>query len=103
MYAIIQLGGRQERVEKGGSFTVNRMPQKEGNTAKLSQVLFAKKGNAYLIGTPYIKGASVECEVVKHTRGDKVVAFKYKKRKSSKHKKGHRQEETVLKVKDIHL
>jgi len=103
MYAIVEIGGRQEKVEKGSEFEVNRLNKKPGTVAKLQHVVFAKKGNAYVVGTPYIKGGSVECEVVSHTRGDKVVAFKFKRRKSYHRKIGHRQDLTVLKVKEIHL
>lgn len=103
MYAILDIAGRQEKVEKGSEFVVNRLAKEEGNIAKFTHILFAKKGNQYHIGTPYVKGSSVECEVVSHTRGEKVIAFKYKKRKSSKTKIGHRQDLTVLKVKEIHI
>ena len=103
MYAILDIGGRQEKVEKGGEIIVNRLPKKEGNIAKFSQVLFAKKGNAYHIGVPYIKGASVECEIVSHVRGKKVIAFKYKRRKNYRRKIGHRQDLTRLKIKEIHV
>ena len=103
MYAIVEIGGRQEKVEKGSSSTVNRLAKKENSDFKLSHILFARKGNAYHIGNPYIKGAHVDCEVIAHTRGRKVIAFKYKRRKSYHRKVGHRQDLTVLKVKEIHV
>ena len=103
MYAIVEIGGRQEKVEKGSSIAVNRLARKENSDFKLSHILFARKGNAYHIGNPYIKGAHVDCEVIAHTRGRKVIAFKYKKRKSYHRKVGHRQDLTVLKVKEIHI
>ena len=103
MYAIIEIGGRQEKVEKGAELKINLLAKKEGNSLKLSQVLFAKKGNTYHIGKPYIQGAHVDCEVVRHTRAKKVIAFKYKRRKSYHRKIGHRQDLTVLKIKEIHI
>jgi len=103
MYAIVDIGGRQEKVEKGSTLVINRIDKKEGSTAKLNYVLFAKKDKSYLIGTPHIKGASVECDVVSHTRGKKITVFKYKRRKSYRRKIGHRQDQTVLKVKEINL
>lgn len=103
MYAILDISGRQEKVEKGMEFVVDRMDEKVGNTAKFATVLFAKKGNSYIVGNPHIKGASVECEVVSHVRGEKVIAYKYKRRKSYHRKVGHRQDQTVLKVKDINI
>ena len=103
MYAIIDIGGRQEKVEKDAKFLVNRLAKKEGSELKITSVLFAKKQNAYHVGTPFIKGAHVDCEVISHTRGKKVIAYKYKRRKSYHRKIGHRQDLTVLKVKEIHI
>ncbi len=103
MYAIVEIGGRQEKVEKDASIVVNRLAEKEAHAVKIPHVLFAKKGNTYHIGNPYIKGAHVDCEVIAHTRGRKVIAFKYKRRKSYHRKVGHRQDLTVLKVKEIHV
>jgi large subunit ribosomal protein L21 len=103
MYAIVEIGGRQVKVEKGVSIAVNRLAKKESSDFKSSHILFARKGNAYHIGNPYIKGAHVDFEVMAHTRGKKVIAFKYKRRKSYHRKVGHRQDLTVLKVKEIHV
>jgi large subunit ribosomal protein L21 len=101
MYAILEVGGKQEKVEKGTEIVVNKIEEKEGTNLKVKEVLFAKKGAKYHIGTPYIKGAVVVCDVVSHLRGDKVISFKFKRRKSYKRKIGHRQELTKLKVTDI--
>ncbi|NQT21947.1 MAG: 50S ribosomal protein L21 [Candidatus Omnitrophica bacterium] len=103
MYAIIDIGGRQEKIEKGSVFKTNRLSIKEGANTKLSNVLLAMKNKEYFIGKPYIKGASVECEVVSHDRAKKVTVFKFKRRKSYRRKIGHRQDLTVLKVKNIHV
>jgi len=103
MYAIINVSGRQEKVEKNGQFTVNRMDGKEGSHVKLSQVMFVKKNNETHIGTPYVKGAHVECDLVSHVRGEKVIAFKYRRRKGYHRKVGHRQDLTLLRVKEIHV
>lgn len=103
MYAIIEIGGKQQKVEKGSIITCNRLAKKEGQALKLSDVLFARKGASYIVGNPHIKDAHVECEVVSHTRGRKVTAFKYKRRKSYHREVGHRQDLTVLRVKEIHI
>jgi len=103
MYAIIEIAGRQEKIEKGGTVTVNRIDAKAGDTVKVQNVLFSLKSNAYHIGKPYIKDASVECEVVEHTREKKVIAFKYKSKKGYMRTVGHRQDVTVLKVKEINI
>ncbi|MFH1791535.1 MAG: 50S ribosomal protein L21 [Candidatus Omnitrophota bacterium] len=103
MYAILDIAGRQERVEKGSTFTVNRLARKEGSSAKFNEVIFAKKGAKCHVGKPYVKGASVECEVVSLNRAKKVIAFKYKRRKSYRRKIGHRQDLTTLKVTEMHI
>jgi len=103
MYAIIEAGGKQYKVAKDDVILVERLPAKDGSSVKLQHVLMAKEGNSFHVGGPYLKGSSVTCEVVGHVRQDKVVAFKYKKRKSEKKKIGHRQDLTKLKVKEIEL
>ena len=103
MYAVIELKGSQIRVEKNDKFTVNRIAEQKSKTLKVDKVLFGKKGTSYFIGEPYVKGAYVECEVIGDKRLKKKIVFKYRERKSSQSKKGHRQNVTELQVKDIHL
>jgi len=103
MYAIIELNGKQVKVEKGDVFTVNRIKNKPKKDLKIKEVLFGKKQNSHYIGEPYIKGAYVECEVVGDKRAKKIIAFKYRDRKSSQSKIGHRQDLTELRVKEIHF
>ena len=103
MYAIIETGGRQYKVEKGLEFLTNRIEGKVSSIVKFKNVLFAKEKSSYHIGTPHIKNAYVSCEILSHPRAKKVIAFKYKRRKSSKKKIGHRQDLTKLKVKEIKL
>lgn len=103
MYAVIELQGEQILVEKSDKITVNRLKSKKAKTMKVDKVLFGKKGNTYKIGSPYVKGAYVECDILGETRSKKVIAFKYRERKSSQSKKGHRQDLTELLVKEIHF
>ena len=103
MYVILETGGRQYRVQKNEEFLVNRISGKESSIVKFKNILFAKERNAYHVGTPYLKDAYVACEVVSHPRAKKVIAFKYKRRKSSKRKVGHRQDLTRLRVKEIKI
>ena len=103
MYVILEVGSKQYRLEKNDEFLVNRIPSKETSVVKFKNILFAKERNSYHTGKPYIKDAYVTCEVLSHPRAKKVVAFKYKKRKSSKRKVGHRQDLTNLKVKEIKI
>jgi len=103
MYAVISLNGSQVKVEKDAVFTVNNIKDQASKTIKVDTVLFARKGASYYIGDPYVKDAYVECEIIKDKRAKKVIAFKYRDRKSSQSKTGHRQDQTELKVKDIVL
>ena len=103
MYAIVETGSKQFKVAKDDVFEVERLEAEPGKTVKLDKVLFYSKGKSVEIGKPYIKEASVICEVVSHLRGEKLFAFKYRRRKGSRKKIGHRQELTRLKVKDIEV
>ena len=104
MYAVIELMGAQILVKKDDKFVVNRIDEKEkDNILKVDKVLFAQKGQKHYVGTPHVKDAYVECEILGDKRAKKVIAFKYRDRKSSQSKIGHRQDQTELKVKEIHL
>ena len=103
MYAIVEINGEQVKVEKDDKFTVNHIKVQKTKTLKAKKVLFGKKGNKNYIGEPYVKGAYVECEIIGDKRAKKVIAFKYRDRKSSQPKVGHRQDLTELVVKDIHF
>lgn len=100
MYAIVETGGQQFRVEEGSSVRVNLLPAKVGSEVELDKVLLLGGGNIS-IGKPYVEGASVKAEVVDHTLGDKVVVFKKWRRNDSRRTTGHRQQYTVLKIKSI--
>jgi len=103
MYAIIESGGKQYKVNKGQEFMVEYLKKKEGSAVNFTHVMMASKGKKIYIGTPYIKKAKVACSVLSNEKSEKVVSFKYRRRKSSKTKKGHRQQYTRLKVNDIVL
>lgn len=101
MYAVIEINGNQVVVEKDSCFTVNRVKGLYDKKLEINTVLFGKKGNKHYIGDPYIKDAKVECEVLSEKRGKKVISYKYRDRKSSQSKRGHRQDLTELKVTSI--
>lgn len=103
MYAVIETGGKQYKVAKNDVFLVEKLEAKAGSEAKINKVLLLKDGASVHIGSPYLKGAHVTCEVLGNVRQEKVVAYKYKKRKSEKKKMGHRQTATKLKVKEIEM
>ena len=103
MYAVIETGSKQYKVAKDDIILIERLEVKDGKALKLDNVLLIKEGNSVHVGSPYLKGAAVICEVLAEVRGDKLIAYKYKKRKSSKKKIGHRQNLLKLKVKSIEL
>ncbi len=102
MYAIVEEGARQYKVSKGDLLEVEVLDSKVGEEVKLDKVLLVSQEEGLSIGRPYIKGANVVCEVIGQKRDTKVISFKYRRRHASSKKKiGHRQNYTVLKVKDI--
>ena len=103
MYAVIETGSKQYKVAKDDIILIELLDAKDGGTVKLDKVLLAKDGTSVKVGSPYLKGSHVTCEVLGHVRGDKLIAFKYKKRKSEKKKIGHRQNLLKLKVKAIEI
>jgi large subunit ribosomal protein L21 len=103
MYAVIETGGKQYRVEVGTELDVELLDVEPGTTVTLDRVLLVADGDDAAIGRPVVDGAAVSAEVVRQTRGDKVIAFKYRPKARRRVKKGHRQELTVLRVSDIVL
>jgi large subunit ribosomal protein L21 len=101
MYAIIETGGKQYRVSAGDTIEVERLTVDAGQTFTFDRVLFCKNEGKTTIGSPAIKQAAVLADVVEHKRGVKTVAFKMKRRKGYHRKVGHRQELTVVKIKEI--
>jgi len=101
MYAMIETGGKQYRVEAGASIQVEKLQAEEGAEVKLDKVLAVVKDGETVVGKPYVEGASVSAEVVGEGKHKKVIVFKQKPRKGYRRFKGHRQEFTTLKIKDI--
>jgi large subunit ribosomal protein L21 len=101
MYAIIEVGGKQYQVKKDDIIEVDRQDVQIGKDVTLDKVLMVSGENSVEIGQPYLKEAKVKALVLGQTKGAKVTSFKYRRRKSSHWKKGHRQQLTRLKIKDI--
>ena len=97
MYAIIETGGKQFRVEEGSTIAVEKLDAETGAAVQIDKVLMFG-GDAFAVGTPYIEGATVTAEVVKHALGEKIVVYKKRRRHDSHKKQGHRQELTTLKI-----
>ena len=101
MYAVIETGGKQYRVELGTELAVERLDAMPGTTINIDRVLLVADGDNASVGTPTVADALVTADVVRQDRGDKVVVFKYRPKARHRSKKGHRQEQTVLRVADI--
>src|SRR5262249_42411548 len=101
MFAVIKTGGKQKKDGKDDVIRVERLPNAAGETVQLGQVLMIGGEGASMIGTPLVEGISVAAEVVEHVRADKIIIFKKKRRQNYRRKRGHRQDLTVLRIKDI--
>ncbi len=97
MYAVIKTSGRQLTVKEGDVITVNRLAAKAGEAITFDEVLLVG-GAKVSIGAPFVKGAKVAATIAEHSAGDKVLVFKYKRRKNFKRTHGHRQALTTVKI-----
>ena len=100
-YAVVETGGKQYRVQKGDVLDIERLEGNPGDKLSLTRILAVSNGTELTVGAPEVKGASVAVEVVKQFRGEKVIAFRKKRRKGYKKKRGHRQGLTQVKVESI--
>jgi large subunit ribosomal protein L21 len=103
MYAVIETGGKQYRVEVGTELEVELLEVTAGDAITLDRVLLVADGDNASIGRPLVENATVAAEVVRQTRGEKLINFKYGPKTRRRVKKGHRQELTVLRISDIVL
>jgi large subunit ribosomal protein L21 len=101
MYAVIESGGKQHRVELGSEIQVDRLDVQPGDSITLDRVLLVADGDEAAIGQPVVDGAKVSAEVLGQDRGDKIVVFKYKPKARTRVKKGFRAELTTLRITDI--
>ncbi|MGA4645204.1 50S ribosomal protein L21 [Limisphaera sp. 4302-co] len=100
-YAVIETGGKQYRVTMGDTLEVERLPVQAGQTTTIDRVLLVNLDGQVRVGTPTVADATVVAEVVAHKRGEKKIIWKMKRRKGYHKLQGHRQELTVIKVKEI--
>ncbi len=101
MYAIVEISGRQFKVEKKQKLFVNRLDAQEGKKVSFDNVLMVNDGTKFSVGTPNVSGAQVDAKVLKHLKSDKVIVFKKKRRKGYKVRNGHRQAITEIEISDI--
>jgi large subunit ribosomal protein L21 len=103
MYAVIKTGGKQYRVAADEVVTIEKVAGDAGTKVEFTEVLMVGGGDGgqAKVGLPSIEGAKVIAEVVEHNRAPKVIAFKKRRRKNSRRKRGHRQHQTVVRIKEI--
>ena len=101
MYAVIKTGGKQYRVASGAELKVESLVGEVGTTISFDEVLMVGEGEAIQIGAPFVAGASVKAEVIKHGRGDKIRIIKHRRRKHYHKEQGHRQNFTAVKITEI--
>jgi large subunit ribosomal protein L21 len=101
MYAVLETGSKQYRVAAGDTLAVERLSVEAGQPINFDRVLFISNDGKVTIGSPTVSGATIVADVVEHIRGEKKIAFKMKRRKGYHKTIGHRQELTVVKIKEI--
>ena len=101
MYAVIETGGKQYRVQQGDVITVEKLNVEAGEKVTFDKVLVVNDGEGLTVGTPCVEGATVGATVVENGKGKKVVIFKYKAKKDYRKKQGHRQPYTMVKIESL--
>jgi large subunit ribosomal protein L21 len=103
MYAIIRTGGKQFRAEPGKTLRIPSVDIEPGQMLTFDDVLLGGDGDTVKVGLPTVAGAAVTAEVVRHGKGEKIIIFKFKRRKNYRRKQGHRQKFTEVRVNDVNL
>ena len=102
-YAIFKTGGKQYRAEKGVTLRVPTIVGEAGTKIEFTEVLLGSDGKDVKAGTPLLKGAKVTAEIVKHGLGEKIVVFKFRRRKNYAKKQGHRQAFTEVRIDEVSI
>ena len=101
MYAVIETGGKQYRVEPGETVVVETLPGDTGDTVEFNRVLLISNDDAVAVGRPAIDGATVTGEIVEHGLGEKLIVYKFKRRKNQRKRNGHRQAYTSVSIQTV--
>ncbi|HLR21740.1 MAG TPA: 50S ribosomal protein L21 [Tissierellaceae bacterium] len=101
MYAVVETGGKQYRVQEGDVLFVEKLDVEEGSTVDFDKVLVLSNDDGLTVGKPLVEGAKVEGSVLEHGKNKKVIVFKYRAKKNYKRKQGHRQPYTKIKIEKI--
>ena len=101
MFAIVEIAGKQYKVENEQELFVNKLSNESGDSLSFDKVLLVDNDGKAKIGKPTVKGASVSAKVLEHVKGDKVIVFKKKRRKGYQKRNGHRQDFTKIQIESI--
>ena len=101
MFAVIKTGGKQYKVAAEDKITIMTLAGEPGDKVTFDEILMLVDGDKMNVGTPTVAGAKVSAEIVAQNRGPKVIAFKKRRRKNSKRKRGHRQDLTIVRITGI--
>ncbi len=101
MYAVVTSGGKQYKVEEGQTLRVEKLPGEVGAPIQFDRVLFYSDGQKTDIGTPYLENINVQGHIVEQGKAEKIIVFKYKRRKRFRRKQGHRQRYTAIRIDQI--
>jgi large subunit ribosomal protein L21 len=101
MYAVIETGGKQYRVQEGDTLFIEKLDAEEGKQISFDKVLIVSNEGEVKVGGPYVDGAKVEANVLAQGKAKKIIVFKYKAKKNYKKKQGHRQPYTKVQIEKI--
>ncbi|MUT64534.1 50S ribosomal protein L21 [Paenibacillus sp. NEAU-GSW1] len=101
MFAIIETGGKQYKVQEGDIIYIEKLDVTEGENVTFDRVLAVSKGDGLVTGAPVVSGATVSGKIEKHGKGQKIIVYKYKAKKNYRRKQGHRQPYTKVTIEKI--
>jgi large subunit ribosomal protein L21 len=101
MYAVIETGGKQYRVQEGDTIYIEKLSIDEGEAVTFDKIAALGKDDGFVVGAPYVDGAKVSAKVLKNGKAKKVIVYKYKAKKNYHSKKGHRQPYTKVQIEKI--
>ncbi len=101
MYAVIQTGGKQYRVQPGDTLMVEKLDGSPGDAVEFDKVLLLSGDDSVSVGKPLVDGAKVTGQIVEHGRGKKLIVFKFKRRKDYRRRRGHRQDYTTVTINEV--
>jgi large subunit ribosomal protein L21 len=101
MYAVIETGGKQYRVETGQTLIIEKLDGASGDPVEFDKVLLLSTDDAVAVGRPIVEGARVKGEIIEQLRGPKLTVYKFKRRKDYRRRTGHRQNLTAVKISEV--